>query len=142
MKKLLIALLLFIPALSLAAGIAFIQKATIEGEDIVRSGTMYGLDVGPTGGRYEVFITNARSFKGDVFTEMHCTVHNELATPMAVKFKSTIVMTTTYYEKDGSITEAIGYIAGMTVLPADNYVVIVKNKAKNGVWNLFKCRIK
>ena len=55
---------------------------------------------------------------------------------------NTAVMVTTYYESDGTITEAIGYVAGMVAIPVDGYKVDVKNKAKNNEWNLPKCTIK
>ena len=142
MKKLLIAILLLAPALAMSAGIGFINKATFDGVDIIRSGTLYGLSNGPTGGKYEVFVTNSKSFKGDEFTKMNCTVHQELGLPMVEKFKNKAVMETTYYGLDGTITNATGYITGMTVLPANGYSVNVNNRAKNGIWNLLKCTIK
>ena len=142
MKRFMIALLLFVPAMSMAAGIAFINKSTIDGVDIIRSGTLYGLSTGPTGGTYEVFVTNAKSFKGDEFSKMNCTVHQELGLPMVEKFKNKVVMKTSYYETDGSITFATGYIAGITSLPANGYEVNVNNRAKDNVWNLLKCTIK
>ena len=142
MKKLLIALLLLAPVMSMAAGIGFINKATVDGVDIIRSGTLYGLSTGPTGGSYEVFITNAKSFKGDEFSKMNCTVHKELGTPIIKKFKNKVIMETTYYESDGTINNATGYIAGVAALPSNGYTVNVNNRAKDDVWNLLKCTIK
>jgi len=141
MKYIFIALL-FITTTVSAGGIPFTTQAVLEDQTIYRSGMLYGLDKGPTGGTYEVFITNAKKLKGKVFSKMNCTVHKQLATPMAAKFKNSVTMTTVYFEKDGSINTATGYMAGIASLPTDNYTVNVNNRAKNGIWNLLKCTIK
>ena len=125
-----------------ADGIRFINQAVFDGQTIVRSGTLVGLANPPTGGTYEVFITNAKSFKGEEFSIMKCTVHKELATPMAAKFKNVVVLDTAYFTEDGKVYNARGYLAGMTALPIDGYTVKVNNKAKDGIWNLLKCTIK
>ena len=51
-------------------------------------------------------------------------------------------METTYYGMDKTITNATGYISGMTALPANGYTVNVRNTVKNSIWNLLKCTIK
>ena len=139
MKKVLIATLLFAPALAVSSGIGFINKATFNGADITIVGTLYGLSTGPTGGEYEVLITNANSFKGNEFTNMNCTAHKK---SMVEKLENKAIMETTYYGMDKTITNATGYISGMTALPANGYTVNVRNTVKNSIWNLLKCTIK
>lgn len=143
MKRFIIALLLLAPVMSMAAGIGFINKAILDdGVTVITTGTLEGLNTGPTGGSYEVFITNGKSFKGDTFSVMNCTVHKQLATPMAAKFKNKVTLATTYYEANGTLNTAIGTLAGLPAMPIDGYIVNVNNKAKNDTWNLLKCTIK
>ena len=144
MKTLLIALALtLVSGLTMAEGIPFTNQATLDdGTTVVRNGTLFGLETGPTGGTYEVFVVNGRSFKGTEFSTMKCTVHNQLATPMVAKFKNPVTLNTVYFEKDGTSNTAIGYLAGIPSLPIDGYTVTVSNKAKDNKWNLLKCTIK
>ena len=144
MKKIIVAsVLLMISSFSVAEGIPFTNQAVLDdGTVIVRNGTLYGLETGPTGGTYEVFVVNGRSFKGTEFSTMKCTVHTQLATPMLAKFKNPITLNTVYFEKDGMSNKAIGYLAGVPSLPIDGYTVTVSNKAKDNKWNLLKCTIK
>jgi len=123
------------------ADMAFITKITDSCGVKVVTGTLYGLNKAPIDNRYEVIISNAKGFKDAEFSIMDCKIFKGKAEPLLHKSKSSVRITTVYYEPTGDVATVTGYVAGMVAMAADGYGVYVKTKNPDQEWNLLKCTI-
>ena len=146
MKKLLTLLLATCFALPVYAeakqgfkNIPFVTTATLQnGEKLVVNCILKGVNTPPTFGFYVAEITNAASFKGESFNVMKCTIHKN---QKSIHIKNPVTLTTAY-KFNGQIEEVEGIIEFIDAVPADGYVVDIRNGKGVRDWSLLKCTVK
>lgn len=114
--------------------IAFTDEASL-----VVNGTVTGLETGPMGD-YKVKITNGKSFQGESFSKMDCTLLPKLEEVYGGAVNGNVLVTT--FTIDGKDYESLGFYSPTVAFPSEGYKVVIRNGKNRELWNSMKCKIK